>query len=78
MKDRGDRRHQRERNIKRWERIVGSWRTKPDEPWFSKMVRKLAGHGKLCSCDTCGNRSRTDGPTIQERRHDRHHKEPRR
>jgi hypothetical protein len=67
--DRGGRRALRERNLKRWQRIVKSWHMRSsDEAWFSMMVRKLAGHGKLCSCYMCGNRRASEGPTIQERR----------
>lgn len=63
-----ERRAARERNVQRWLRIVKSWGPHYTPEFIARYVRRAAGHGKLCSCDGCGNRRRTDGVTTQERR----------
>lgn len=73
MTDRGERRAQKERNLNRWRRVVRSWTghsSKNDESWVERVARRLAGHGKLCSCPMCGNRRRYEGETMQEKRAD--------
>lgn len=73
MTDRGERRSQKERNKQRWRRkILDTWYdARSDQSWLDRMVNKLAGHGKLCSCYACGNpRRHFDEKTMQEKRAD--------
>lgn len=71
MTTRDERRAQKDRNLSRWRRIIKTWTPwRPvDTEWVERSARKHANHGKLCSCEMCGNRRATEGETIQERRH---------
>lgn len=69
--DRGDRRHQRERNRDRWRRHVQSWSrsTRSDEVWAEAFIRRAAEHGKLRSdCMCCSNPRLRGELTMQELR----------
>lgn len=71
MTDRGTRRQQKERNKQRWRRkLLDTWYgAREGNAWVDRMVNRLAGHGKLCSCYMCGNPRRHHGEeTIQERK----------
>lgn len=72
MTDRGTRRHQKERNLNRWRKIVSGWFKRPYGTGDAEtLARKFASHGKLCSCYMCGNpRRHFDEPTMQEKRAD--------
>jgi hypothetical protein len=65
--DRGERIALVQRNRKRWERHVATWRSNDGE-WRTRFVQRASQHGKLCSCMGCGNARSHEGPTLQERR----------
>lgn len=73
--NRGTRRAQKQRHLARCLRIVRGWYSSGDLQWQRETARKLAAHGKLCSCHMCGNPRRHHGEiTIQERRDDLRHR----
>lgn len=71
MSTRGERIHQKARNIARWLRIFRfhrrSWDSETDEQ-MQLRAKRTANHGKTCSCLMCGNARKHAGDTLQERR----------
>ena len=69
MITRGERIAQKARNRERWRRIYRQWSSSFGIEWTERNVARSAQHGKLCSCEQCGNPRRHFGDeTIQERR----------
>ena len=67
-RDRGFRLHQyalRKERVRRRIRAQWYYAEMADEP---KMVARLADTRSPCSCLMCGNRRKSEGPTLAERR----------
>lgn len=69
MTTRDERIAQKARNRERWRRIFSRHHWSTPAKWLDWSVARAAQHGKLCSCQMCGNPRRYFGEeTIQERR----------
>lgn len=68
MTTRGERIAQKRRNRARWRRVF-RWHSWSSAEWIECSAVRAAEHGKLCSCEMCGNPRRYFGDeTLQERR----------
>ena len=64
---------QKARNLKKWARLVKARYTMfPEGEAKERYIRKLANHGKTCSCRMCGNPRKWYGhKTMQELKADK-------